>query len=1224
MKSHSLLWVVVKSPARAAFQWILSGALLLSVIASVSATPSGHPYLFPQDQIDELVLGGADWIAIKNRCDSYLNQVIQGQYGNYAGFDEFYAAEDYAWCYLVSKQKGSTADAAKYGAKGVGLAKVLSRHFFGAGYDSEDYLDHYQFLGLGDGHTTSFALPMTPMGGTTVAVMRIPVEEYSVTYGGSGSDHLAFGDSAGYFGPILKVSNPSGGPTNYSAADYKMVWNDPLTNAHSLLSWGTANHPGTGAAYYVTVPSLTSQSPTTAFTRSGNNIVFPSAPAANEAVFVKFLSDQYEQTGNFLGGLNMGQVDHGYTGRTVTTGLSEAYDAFYDLFTPDLKQEFNTVQNARLDWYGKFGLEPDGDLGNYFLASYLRPVFMTGYGTQPENPRAAEWQALALKLAQQTIAGLTNKVPSGYGVQGAQYMAGSYKDVLNCFTLYKSVTGTDLLSPLEWTDNLIPAIIHGTKPDLISFYDGGAWDSLPAAANLNSTLAVEFIQDMPNHKMVPFARQWLKNVGLTPPSGPLSDYTAGGTAFPLSWRGKISGPLYARSDWSQNAVWVSLSAAPYIDAGNGHQNTDQGHFTIQRGADYLIQDGGGYGSFGGIDGGQTIPWHNTIGFDDTGVGGYILGAPNQQEYGDDVHIDKFQDNNDWVYAQADFAGAYISPYYPSNNPVKKAVRSLLFLRSLGLVLVHDQVKVAPVGVKQIFNMNFAQNFGPTLTQSGNLYTTTIGNSKLFMRQVIVPAGATTALKTVTGGALNNLPGGLYATSRNYQVTAGGQTDDTFLHVFQAGPSGMASMVAFSAVTTPDGAAQGIEVMDGTTPRVLLFATRDNPFIPGAVTYAAATTGSHQDVLGDLRPSFPYAVTVTQGATTILSTTLTSSAQGTLVVSYANTAAANVTVAPSNQPAISLSMAVSETVANPGDVLTYTVTYQNSGTVAAQTTVLSDALDASVQVVAGSISNGGVKTGQTINWTLGNVPQGSSGTVTFRETYQSPHANAATATYVDGASNHYTANSNTVSVGMAAPPVPAVPTGLTAAAVSSTTVHLTWTDSSTNTGFQIERRVGTGAFSLLTTTPANATSFDDATASPGTSYGYHVRAVNGSSDSDWTSPVSATTPGATGGGTGGGTTSSSVTLLETAAFPNPAVGKDPTIRAFVGDADELEITIYDAAGTVVHSDRVTGGPTGTASNGKPYYDYVWTGKKASGVYYAVIHGKKDGAVVRGRVKFAVVR
>jgi hypothetical protein len=161
--------------------------------------------------------------------------------------------------------------------------------------------------------------------------------------------------------------------------------------------------------------------------------------------------------------------------------------------------------------------------------------------------------------------------------------------------------------------------------------------------------------------------------------------------------------------------------------------------------------------------------------------------------------------------------------------------------------------------------------------------------------------------------------------------------------------------------------------------------------------------------------------------------------------------------------------------------------------------------------------------------------------------------------------------------------------------------------------------------VIVATVTAPTSFIDTGLTASTPYFYKVEAVDPAGNVGPPATLTVTTPAAsTGGGSGGGTTASSVTLLGTAAFPNPAVGKAPTIRAFVGDADELEITIYDAAGSVVHSDRVVGGPTGTASNGQPYYDYVWTGKRASGVYYAVIHGKKGGDVVRARVKFAIVR
>jgi hypothetical protein len=203
--------------------------------------------------------------------------------------------------------------------------------------------------------------------------------------------------------------------------------------------------------------------------------------------------------------------------------------------------------------------------------------------------------------------------------------------------------------------------------------------------------------------------------------------------------------------------------------------------------------------------------------------------------------------------------------------------------------------------------------------------------------------------------------------------------------------------------------------------------------------------------------------------------------------------------------------------------------------------------------------------------------------------------------------------------------PTAPTISPTPIVSSTSVTLSWSASTDNPGGSGVAGYRVYRDGKLVGSPAG-TSFTDATAAPSKTYNYTVTAFDASWNASAAStPLTVTTPAApAGGGTGGGTTASSVTLLETAVFPNPAVGKDPTIRAFVGNADELEITIYDAAGSVVHSDLVAGGPTGTASNGKPFYDYVWTGKKSSGVYYAVIHGKKGGEVVRARVKFAVVR
>ncbi|MBK8180540.1 MAG: beta-propeller fold lactonase family protein [Planctomycetes bacterium] len=76
-------------------------------------------------------------------------------------------------------------------------------------------------------------------------------------------------------------------------------------------------------------------------------------------------------------------------------------------------------------------------------------------------------------------------------------------------------------------------------------------------------------------------------------------------------------------------------------------------------------------------------------------------------------------------------------------------------------------------------------------------------------------------------------------------------------------------------------------------------------------------------------------------------------------------------------------------------------------------------------------------------------------------------------------------------------LPQAPTGLAAQPVSQTQVSLSWIDHSNNEdGFQVERALaGSGAWSLLGTTAANATAFQDTTAACGTAFDYRVRALN---------------------------------------------------------------------------------------------------------------------------------
>ena len=73
----------------------------------------------------------------------------------------------------------------------------------------------------------------------------------------------------------------------------------------------------------------------------------------------------------------------------------------------------------------------------------------------------------------------------------------------------------------------------------------------------------------------------------------------------------------------------------------------------------------------------------------------------------------------------------------------------------------------------------------------------------------------------------------------------------------------------------------------------------------------------------------------------------------------------------------------------------------------------------------------------------------------------------------------------------------LPPDLTATvALNPLRVLLSWTDNANNeTGFEIQRAIGNGAFTTLTTVGANVTTFTDTTVLPNTTYRYQVRAVS---------------------------------------------------------------------------------------------------------------------------------
>ncbi|MDD5259987.1 MAG: T9SS type A sorting domain-containing protein [bacterium] len=94
--------------------------------------------------------------------------------------------------------------------------------------------------------------------------------------------------------------------------------------------------------------------------------------------------------------------------------------------------------------------------------------------------------------------------------------------------------------------------------------------------------------------------------------------------------------------------------------------------------------------------------------------------------------------------------------------------------------------------------------------------------------------------------------------------------------------------------------------------------------------------------------------------------------------------------------------------------------------------------------------------------------------------------------------------------------------------------------------------------------------------------------------------------------------------EAYVYPNPVKeGKDPVIHVEVGEADKVEVYIYDVAGDLQDSVEITDAPN--IIDGKYAYEYQWdTTDQASGVYIARIVATKGSDKLKITKKLAVVK
>ncbi|MDH5325299.1 MAG: multicopper oxidase domain-containing protein [Gammaproteobacteria bacterium] len=198
--------------------------------------------------------------------------------------------------------------------------------------------------------------------------------------------------------------------------------------------------------------------------------------------------------------------------------------------------------------------------------------------------------------------------------------------------------------------------------------------------------------------------------------------------------------------------------------------------------------------------------------------------------------------------------------------------------------------------------------------------------------------------------------------------------------------------------------------------------------------------------------------------------------------------------------------------------------------------------------------------------------------------------------------------------------PNAPSGLSAGAVSSSQIDLTWADNSADeTGFSVERSTDGVNFGPGIPVAANSTSYSDTGLNASTTYWYRVNAANGNGTSAYSNVASATTAAGSGTATdvqvgsislrsvnvGGGRRVGEATIQLLDNQGNPVAGAVVS-GEFTGDITESADGTSDTSGTAI----VT--TTGTGQGGLTL-QFCVTGINAGSLQYNPVPGQDCGSM-----------
>lgn len=229
----------------------------------------------------------------------------------------------------------------------------------------------------------------------------------------------------------------------------------------------------------------------------------------------------------------------------------------------------------------------------YLYNAPLQALMACSIALHGEHPQGAAFMAFTHELWKHRVLPVWRQIMGRQGGwhEGGEYLAiGIGQAIHSLPAMWRSATGEDLFRSEAGIRGFLDFLVYRTRPDGSQYRwgDGSnflrpAPDAVPLALEFRHAAAYSL--NPPRRSLMPTGWPW----------GPLSDNSLivpdARAALPLSRLFDGLGMLVARSDWSEEATYVSFKAG---DNYWSHSHLDQGAFTIYKGGALAI-DSGWYG-----------------------------------------------------------------------------------------------------------------------------------------------------------------------------------------------------------------------------------------------------------------------------------------------------------------------------------------------------------------------------------------------------------------------------------------------------------------------------------------------------------------------------------------------------------------------------------------------------------------------------------------------------